>query len=158
MRSENKLEKNTKKCWVEFIVPGDSRASWPSHSLPGSTSKLYQSRTSVLVPRIHPHDSHGLPIFPKLNLVILAHSSWFNSIFLFIITFASYLYHLISFLWTVSRFTIARFCCFVLGFLCAGKIGPHERHHDVQNVKTVRFMELDVIYHAHGGFWDKPGM
>ena len=51
--------------------------------------------------------------------------------------FLTCLDRLIEFFRLIYMFTIARFCCCILGSFDTGKIGPQEGHHDAQQAKAI---------------------
>ena len=77
----------------------------------GHSRSIFQSDSSLFTPGIVRYRYHDM--LPNSNSVSLIHSSiaYFNDIFVFVIEFANFWYHLIVFLTLVHEVAIARVLC-----------------------------------------------
>ena len=117
-------------------------------SLPRHPRKLFQSFPGPEALKNSSYNSHGLVHFSNLIFAIYASLTCFNYIFLFIIEFASYWYHLIAFLVHESRYAIVRVHWFVLGVCSIGKIRPGFWYHDARGDETSWLVPAFFIYIA----------
>ena len=124
------------------------RAFQDYQSIPRHPRKLFQSFPGPEVLKNSFHNSHGLVHFSNSIFAIYASLAHLIYIFLFIIEFARYWYHLIAFSVQESWYAIVRVPWLVLGVFSLGKIRLWFWCHDARGDETSWLVPTLVIYLA----------
>ena len=136
VHSKEEKMKIQEKVGISFLSTRHFKAFQDHQSLPRHPRKLFQSFPGPEALRNSFYNSHSLVHFSNSIFAIYASLACFNYIFLFIIEFASYWYHLIAFSVQESRYAIVRVPWLVLGVFSLGKIRLGFWYHDAREDET----------------------
>ena len=157
VHSQEEKLKIQEKVGIGFQSTTHFREFQDYQSLPRHPRKLFQSFPGPEALRNSFHNSHGLVHFSNSIFAIYASLAHLIYIFLFIIMFASYWYHLIAFSVQESWYAIVRVPLLVLGVFSIGKIRPFFWYHDAREDEMSWLVPLPFIYIACIWFFECHG-